>query len=50
MLEAKVLLNDGALSIAQIAEELHFSDQFFFSKFFKRNAGVTPSQYRRRVA
>ena len=50
MLEAKVLLNDASLSIAQIAEELHFSDQFFFSKFFKRIAGITPSQYRKRTA
>ena len=47
MLEAKVLLKNASLSIAQIAEELHFSDQFSFSKFFKRIAGVTPSEYRK---
>ena len=47
MLEAKVLLKNASLSIAQIADELHFSDQFSFSKFFKRMAGVTPSDYRR---
>jgi AraC family transcriptional activator of pobA len=47
MLEAKVLLKNPSLSIAQIAEELHFSDQFSFSKFFKREAGITPSEYRK---
>jgi AraC family transcriptional regulator, transcriptional activator of pobA len=44
--EAKILLNNHSLSIAQIADELHFSDQFFFSKYFKKYAGVSPSQYR----
>ncbi len=47
MLEAKVLLKNASLSIAQIAEELHFGDQFSFSKFFKRESGVTPSEYRK---
>jgi AraC-like DNA-binding protein len=44
--EAKILLNDPRLSIAQIAEALHFSDQSFLGKFFKRHLGVSPSQYR----
>jgi AraC-like DNA-binding protein len=45
--EAKVLLSDVSLSLAQVAEHLYFSDQFFFSKFFKRNTGITPSEYRK---
>ncbi len=49
VLEAKVLLNNPNLSVAQVADELHFSDQFFFSKFFKRIAGSTPSDYRKRT-
>ena len=44
--EAKILLNNHALSIGQVSEELHFSDQFFFSKYFKKYAGVSPSQYK----
>ncbi len=44
--EAKILLNNHNLSIGQVADELHFSDQFFFSKYFKKYAGVSPSQYR----
>lgn len=47
--EAKVLLDNAALSIANVAELLHFSDQFFFSKFFKNNTGINPSQYKKRL-
>ncbi|MES2131852.1 MAG: AraC family transcriptional regulator [Bacteroidota bacterium] len=46
MYEAKVLLNNPRLTIAQIADDLHFSDQSFLGKFFKRHLGLSPSQYR----
>lgn len=46
IMEAKILLNDPSLSIANVADHLHFSDQFFFSKFFKKHTGFTPSEYR----
>ena len=46
ILEAKVLLNDHTLSVANVADHLHFSDQFFFSKFFKRHTGLTPTEFR----
>jgi AraC-like DNA-binding protein len=46
LLEAKLLLDNPELSIAQIAEELHFSDQSFFGKYFKRHTGLSPSDYR----
>ena len=32
-------------SMAQIAEIMHFSSQNYFSAFFKRETGVTPSKY-----
>ncbi|MFV8342555.1 AraC family transcriptional regulator [Flavobacterium sp. XS2P39] len=44
--EAKMLLNNPELSIAEIAEELNFSDQSFFGKFFKRCTGFSPKSYR----
>jgi AraC family transcriptional regulator, transcriptional activator of pobA len=47
MREAKLLLSDPALSVTEIAGALHFSDQFFFRKFFKRHQGRTPSEFRR---
>lgn len=45
-LEAKLLLDDPRLSISQIAEILHFSDQSFFGKFFKRHTGFSPREFR----
>jgi YesN/AraC family two-component response regulator len=47
IVEAKSLLRDPSLTIAQVADMLYFSDQFFFSKFFKRYTGITPSDFRR---
>ncbi|HEX8279387.1 MAG TPA: helix-turn-helix domain-containing protein [Segetibacter sp.] len=46
LMEAKVLLNDFSKSIGQVAEELNFNDQFYFSKFFKKHTGFNPSEYR----
>lgn len=39
------LLGQG-LSMAEIAETMGFSSQNYFSTFFKRETGVTPSQYK----
>ena len=39
------LLGQG-LSMAQIAETMGFSSQNYFSTFFKRETGVSPSQYK----
>jgi YesN/AraC family two-component response regulator len=47
IMEGKALLNNVSLTIAQVAETLYFSDQFFFSKYFKRLTGVSPSEYRK---
>lgn len=46
VLEAKIMLDDTSLSVASIADTLHFSDQAFFSKFFKRHTGLSPKKYR----
>lgn len=47
VMEAKALLNNASLTIAQVADTLYFSDQFFFSKYFKRHTGMSPSEYRK---
>ena len=47
ILEAKALLNDVTLTISQVADSLYFSDQFFFSKYFKRLTGLSPSEYKK---
>lgn len=43
------LLLSSELSMAEIAEQLGFSDPFYFSRFFKKKQGETPSGYRRRL-
>ncbi|MDA3613873.1 AraC family transcriptional regulator [Polluticaenibacter yanchengensis] len=49
MIEAKVLLRNSNLSITDIVNELNFTDQAIFSKFFKKHAGVSPTQFRQRA-
>lgn len=46
MLEAKRLLVYSELTIAQIAEQLNFADASYFGRFFKRETGQTPRQFR----
>lgn len=43
--EAKMLLVNRELKINTISEILNFSDQFSFSKFFKRITNCSPKQY-----
>lgn len=47
--DAKLLLLNPDISIQQISEELSFSDQSAFGKFFKRKSGESPSSYKKRI-
>lgn len=47
--EACILLSNPALTISQISDELNFSDQSFFGKFFKKQIRLSPSEYRRKT-
>jgi len=46
VLEVKRLLIHTNLGVTEIANLLNFSDQSYFTKFFKKIAGLTPLQYR----
>ena len=48
--EAKVCLRNPSLSVQQVAEMLGFSDQSAFGKFFKRECGVSPVQYKKEAS
>jgi AraC-like DNA-binding protein len=50
LLEAARLLRFSDLSIKEIAARLGFSDQFAFSKAFKRRRGEAPLDFRERAA
>ncbi len=42
----KIELHHTDKSAAQIAEEMHFANPSFFSKYFRRLTGMTPGEYR----
>ena len=46
-LEAKRLLINRELTVAEIADQLNFADNSYFTKFFKKQAGVTPEEFRK---
>ena len=46
ILEAKVLLRNHDISIARVAEDIHFPDQSSFGKYFKKHNSMSPSDYR----
>ena len=46
VMTAKVMLRHTRLSVSQISDSLHFANDSFFCKFFKRVASMTPGEYR----
>ena len=46
ILEAKTLLKYSNMSVQEIAYHLNFPNQSFFGSYFKRNTGMSPSQYK----
>lgn len=47
ILEAKRLLINKDLLVAEIAQLLNFEDQSYFIKFFKKYEGITPDKFRK---
>ncbi len=43
---AKSLLSNGTLTVAEVAEKTGFSDANYFTRFFKKNVGVSPNVYK----
>ena len=46
LMEAAWLLQTSTLTVAQIADRLHFAETTTFARFFKRLKGCTPKEYR----
>lgn len=44
--EAKRLLGYSTMSVKQVALELGFRDEAYFSRFFRKNTGLRPTEYR----
>lgn len=49
LLESKRLLVNAGLTISEIASQLSFTDTSHFTKFFKKDTGITPEEFRRRM-
>lgn len=49
ILEAKKLLHLTYKNIKEIATELRFEDEFYFSRYFKKQVGLSPKAFREQV-
>lgn len=49
VLEAKKLLHLTHKSVKEIATLLNFDDEYYFSRYFKKEVGLPPSQFREEV-
>lgn len=49
ILEAKKLIHLTRKPIKEIASELNFEDEYYFSKYFKKHTSVSPTQFREEV-
>lgn len=47
IVEAKIRLKAPDATVQQVADELCFSDQSTFGKFFKKHIGISPMEYRK---
>lgn len=47
ILEIKLLLQNTTLSVQEIAYRLHFPDQSYLGRFFRKHTGISPSQFRK---
>jgi AraC-like DNA-binding protein len=48
LVEAKILLRHSPMMIYEIADRLHFPEPAAFGRFFKRETGMPPMEYRER--
>ena len=49
LLEAKRLLTNADMTVAEIADKLNFQDNSYFNRFFKKYVGITPDGFRRKL-
>ncbi|MBC7451152.1 MAG: helix-turn-helix domain-containing protein [Cytophagales bacterium] len=49
VLEIKRLLTHTELTVQEVAYQLNFSDQSYFSKYFKKITGMSPGEFRNRI-
>lgn len=48
MVEIKVLLQNTSLPIQEIAYKMHFPDQSYLGRYFKKHTGISPTAFRQK--
>lgn len=48
VLEMKMMLRSSNLSVQEIASRLHFPDQSYMGRYFRKHTGQSPTEYRNR--
>lgn len=49
LLEAKRSLINPSVDVAEVAYDLNFQDNSYFTRFFKKSTGLTPEQFRKQL-
>ena len=49
LLEAKRLLTNDDMKVTEIAYDLNFQDNSYFNRYFRKNVGVTPDEFRKKI-
>ena len=49
LLEAKRLLTNEGMTITEIAYDMNFQDNSYFTRFFKKYTGTTPEEFRKKL-
>ena len=47
--QSRLLLADKRLSVKDVAAQLSFSSEFYFSHFFRHHTGMTPTEFRKHL-
>lgn len=47
--QARLLLADQRLSVKDVAAQLNFSSEFYFSHFFRHHTGMSPTEFRQHL-
>jgi AraC family transcriptional regulator, transcriptional activator of pobA len=47
LLEAKRLLTNAGMTVSEVAYDLQFQDNSYFNRFFKKETGITPEEFRK---
>lgn len=48
--EAKELLKDSSISMKEVSSAIGYADPNYFSRIFKKITGITPSEYKEKIA